>query len=421
MVLRSIAIFAISMLLGGQAFNLMRGAGDSFFSFMMALAVVLGLFVSESLLAAAVTQRENQGKEAALIYACLAACFYGEYLVYQAGTVSMAIGGYKQIDKELEGSYEMRLLEHQKNNALWNSHNCGKTGDCSNHEALDKRSDDIAGRMSELRESKTDTPTQAAMAATGNDVASVASTFAALIQLVSIILAFAIGIVWGTEIPDAKKKVSSALGKKPTGSETPDTTRSRVRAKLAANKAARAAKPAPSPAVKPVTIPAKTAPVPLPAGEGTKESREPLKTAAEYANDLMRDLPKGNVYSKNKPVTTELTASDVAKHFGLTSKSTVQKIMDILANKSVIQKRPNRSALIAKKYQREQAPKVEGMISSGETYVRPTEDDRAVIAALENLGFKDKAKSMAKASPTGTVDERVKAAQRKHGFRTATA
>lgn len=205
MVLRSLAIFSISMLLAAQAYNLSRAGGEGSFGLLIAFAMVLGLFVSEALLTASITQQSVSFKKGLLVSLILLACGFGEWMVYKASEVAMAVGGFRQIDSELEGTYEMMSLKESLNVQLWNSYNCGKTAGCDPSQ-FDQRADQIREQVANLRSDGKETSTQMALKETGNDVGSVAQNFAMLLQLISIILATALGLVWGVELPEERER-----------------------------------------------------------------------------------------------------------------------------------------------------------------------------------------------------------------------
>ena len=78
----------------------------------------------------------------------------------------------------------------------------------------------------------------------------------------------------------------------------------------------------------------------------------PHKTAKEYARDVMHDLPAGRLLRANsgQPATTEIGSRDFL-FYNVRSSKTQQKIMNELASKGVVSKRPNRAALVSDPYQ----------------------------------------------------------------------
>jgi len=132
-------------------------------------------------------------------------------------------------------------------------------------------------------------------------------------------------------------------------------------------------------------------------GGGTVSDYVPPKTAKEYAQDVMRDLPAGRLprSKTGKPATTEIASRDF-EHYNVKSSKTRQKIMDELAREGVVQKRPNRAALISEAYQ-----------------YKPENSDRIsdVTSALKNLGIgKVEAQQYAEKSSGDSLNEHIESA-----------
>ena len=115
-----------------------------------------------------------------------------------------------------------------------------------------------------------------------------------------------------------------------------------------------------SAAVVPTVLPPKPANTPY----------ERPKTAKQHARQVAIDLPKGGVldHIHKRPVTSSLSTRDL--HQYSKKSKTQQRIMDELVTLGVVEKRPGRAASIAAKYRHIPEPKVPGIVSSGEVYVR---------------------------------------------------
>ena len=123
----------------------------------------------------------------------------------------------------------------------------------------------------------------------------------------------------------------------------------------------------------------------------------PHKTGVEHAQDVMRDLPLGKVvhHKTGEPVTKDLSTRDLGNYANVPSK-TQQKMMDHLVSKGVVQKRPNRAALVneAYRYNPKPDPKADQIIDVGK--------------ALEGLGIgKSEARQYAESSDGDSLDSHI--------------
>jgi len=135
-----------------------------------------------------------------------------------------------------------------------------------------------------------------------------------------------------------------------------------------------------------------------------KEPYVPHKTAKEHAQDVMRDLPLGRVVQlkTGQPVGGELSTRDLSQY--AKPSKTQQKIMDELVLKGVVQKRPNRAAIVSDKYRYE--------LPESESDNQKVID--GIVAALtsKTFGWKNaealpKAESVVGKVKGGTLDDRV--------------
>ena len=143
-------------------------------------------------------------------------------------------------------------------------------------------------------------------------------------------------------------------------------------------------------------------------GEAKPIAQKQDRASEDYARKAMVALPEGKLiqHKSGEPVTDELSAIDLSCY--TKSKGTQKKVMDILASKSVITKRPNRAALVTEAYQYK--PPVDPEEEAKKKQISEVE------SGLKNYGFKkSEAVLFANASTGDSVESHIENALKMAG------